>query len=74
MQPHLRDVPALVISKNSQKPFDSFDEKIKNHLNQCTPSLTDILQVAKQYGVHNVKEIITDLVRVQSLYKANWDF
>lgn len=84
MKPELRNLPVLAIHKKITDSPTLMDEPWKIHENGrfdsirtffdegCIPSLAEIVAVAKQYQVKELKPILTEMNRVKQEFYKQW--
>jgi len=85
MPPELRDLPAMALFKrdNNNNNYNGNDNTFNTNgnntympfttfLNKCIPTLVEIVAVAKDYGITEIKSTLEDLERVTTIYEKAW--
>jgi len=77
MKSELRNLPAIALGERTEDEDYSFfcadDGPEKRLLELCVPTFKEIVDVAKDYDITNVRETIAELSRVTEIYLSRWE-
>jgi hypothetical protein len=74
--PSLRDLPALALSRRpevAESCFKLTSETLERIRRYTLPTLTELVAVAKEYGITDIKPVLLSLNEAVGRYKVNWN-